>query len=243
MAEKYGFDNQRAISRIEGASLQSLSFEHLDLLIAFAVDCGKTGAWLMIGDDALKSASKDELVGALGQKFAEELAEGAAPPKRPWQVTRKVRPGFDVVGPESLGPDWQQHYVPIVGRVAAGVGFDTTQAEGNPPGWADEYVEYGGAPIGAVAVRVIGKSMEPQYASGDVVIVDTSVTVRSGICCVLVEDQSGERIARLKMLSVRGESARLRSLNNDFPEERIEAGRIAKAYPIHDHLPAIAEED
>ncbi len=243
MAEKYGFENQRTVSRIESAAMQSLSFENLGRLRAFAEDCGKNPVWLLVGDIVLGSATKEELVGALGQKFAEEMAAGSSPPKTPWQVTRKLRKGFRVVGPESLGQDWQGKYVPIIGRVAAGVGFDTEEAESGPPGWAHAYVEYSGAPDGAVAVRVIGDSMTPEYSSGDIVIVDTSITVRSGICCVLTEDEGGERTARLKMLSVRGGSAKLKSLNPDFPDDSVPAGSIAAAYPIHDHLLAIVEED
>jgi len=197
----------------------------------------------MLGDEGLATVETNELIGALGDRFALQMTTFAASNERPWRVTKKVGPGFNVVGPESLGTDWYKHYVPIIGRVAAGVGFDTAEAEASPPGWADEYVGYDGAPIGAVAVRVIGASMEPQYRSGDIVIVDTSVTVRSGICCILIEDDSGQRAARLKMLSMRGGAAKLRSLNAEFAEERIDAARIAAAYPIHDHLPAIVEED
>ena len=76
------------------------------------------------------------------------------------------------VGVEQLSAEWQGSYVPMLGRLSAGFGSDTTEAESRPAGWADTYIEYEGAPPHAVALRVSGESMLPEFHHGDIVVVD-----------------------------------------------------------------------
>jgi len=44
VCEKYAFGSQLAISRLESASLRSISFDQLSRLVRFAEDCGKSAA-------------------------------------------------------------------------------------------------------------------------------------------------------------------------------------------------------
>lgn len=148
--------------------------------------------------------------------------------------------GYSTVAAEDVPTrhDWHEHYVPVIGRVAAGEGVDVAEASEYPPAWANEFLVYDGAPKTAVAVRVLGNSMEPKYHDGDMVIVDPAVPAGAGeVCCVLV-DRDGVREARLKRLKLQGRYAMLESTNPDYAQgaERISASRLIAAFRIVDHL-------
>ncbi len=171
------------------------------------------------------------------------LLDQAARPRRPKPSSHKVmalyEPGFEAIDREQRPVRWRRSHIPVVGRVAAGEGADTTEAEQFEPGEADSYLVYKNAPVGAFAVRVIGDSMEPRFRSGDMVVVDPNRPTHSGICCV-VYSYKGDRIARLKKLSVRGKTARLESLNKKYPPKGLPAADIL-AFEIIDHLPLLVE--
>lgn len=152
--------------------------------------------------------------------------------------------GYRTVGPESVptASDWWKHYVPILGRIAAGKGLDTVEASEYPPAWAGEFVAHDGAPQSAVAVRVKGDSMLPDYADGDMVIVDPAQTAEPGQVCCVVLDVDGLRDARLKRLKLSGPWAILESTNPAFPAERVAADRVVGAYKVVERLPLFGWE-
>lgn len=156
---------------------------------------------------------------------------------------RSAEPGFRTVPPESVptNTDWSKHYVPVIGRIAAGEGIDTQEASEYPPAWAGEFLVYDDAPPTAVAVRVSGVSMEPEYHGGDMVVVDPATPAGSGdVCCVILA-RDGVREARLKRLRLSGPYAILESLNPESPHatERIPRNLVVCAYSIVAHLPML----
>ena len=138
-----------------------------------------------------------------------------------------------VIDAESVPADWRGHYVPIIGKIAAGKGFDTLEAESYPAGIAATYLKAEGVPMSAVAVQIAGDSMEPEYHHGQIVIVDCKRRATRGVCCVLERMETGERMARIKKLVIRGLQATLVSLNPKYeplpvPLENIEAFALWK---------------
>jgi len=218
-----------------GLGLEWLAAASRDELIAelsrLVVDAEHVRAFLRANGDPAACQALVELLG-IGPLAARAEAAAESPPGGPVLV-----PGYQTVGPEDVptAPKWYKHYVPILGRIAAGEGIDTVEASEYPPAWAGEFLVYAGAPAGAVAVRLSGDSMAPTYNDGDIVVVDTQGRAEAGICCVIVDD--GERRALLKRLTERGGLPVLESLNAAYPPEPIGPDQLAAAYPVVDHLP------
>lgn len=178
----------------------------------------------------------------LGQMTAGELAslspivQALADTKPQHQPDKNAPPrGFDIFDVEQLPKQWAGQFLPIIGKLAAGRGFDTSEAEAYPAGAAYLYLKYSGAPKNAFALNVEGQSMSTRFQHGDMVIVDPDQPADSGVCVVLTDDGTGQRIARLKRLSVQGPTARLESLNPQYPPISIPARRV-QAYRIWRHL-------
>lgn len=142
---------------------------------------------------------------------------------------------YDIVDVEQLPRPWIGQYLPIIGRLAAGKGFDTSEAEAYPAGVACRYLRYQGAPPNAFVLAIEGQSMAPQFRHGDMVIVDPDQPVTGGLCVILTDDGTGQRIARLKRLVVRGSKASLESLNRAYPAISLLAERVT-ACKIWRHL-------
>jgi SOS-response transcriptional repressor LexA len=155
-----------------------------------------------------------------------------------YKVARVIEPGFDLVDVEQLPADWPGHYVPIIGRIAAGKGFDTVEAESRPAGLAISYLKAESSKS-SFAVRVEGDSMEPKFHSGDLVIVDGNRRAKGGVCVVL-QKSNGQRVARIKKLSLRGRLAVLSSTNPRHPDIEVPAQDV-EAFEIVKHLPARRE--
>ena len=158
--------------------------------------------------------------------------ESHQPPRTP----AAAAPEFDIVDVEQLPPHWPGSYLPVIGRLAAGQGIDTTEAESYPAGLAHTYLRYQNAPPNAFSLVVEGCSMAPQFGHGDIVIVDPSQTIEAGLCAALTDDGTGQRIARLKKLVLDGPTARLESLNPAYPTITVPAGRV-QAFAVWRHLP------
>ncbi len=146
-----------------------------------------------------------------------------------------VPPDYDIVDVEQLPKRWAGQYLPIIGRLAAGQGFDTSEAEAYPAGVACRYLRYQGAPPNAFVLAVEGQSMAPRFHHGDMVIVDPDQSVTGGLCAILTDDGTGQRIARLKRLVVQGSNASLESLNPAYPTISLPAERVT-ACTIWRHL-------
>lgn len=217
-----------------------------------------------LGLEWLAGASRDELIGELSRlivdaehvrqflrangdpKACAALVEllGLGPLRADTAPARPRIPGYRTVEPEAVptSHDWHKHYVPVIGRIAAGSGIDTVEAAEYPPGWAAEFLVYDGAPPTSVAVRVTGGSMEPDYAEGDMVVVDPAAEADWGeVCCVLV--RSGEIVeARLKRPRLAGGGrAVLESLSADpqYAPQPVALSSVIRRYPILDHLPLV----
>lgn len=208
-----------------------------------------------VPDDVIHQAAHDrrvrlerdmrDLLARLGQPRAqsEEVAPSRADQSerelRPSNALSLYEPGFAIIDAEQLPGDWAGRYVPLIGRVAAGVGLDTAEAESYPAGVAAHYVRLDDPSRAAFAVQIEGDSMEPQYRHGDLVISDGRTPGSSGeVCIVLETTATGDRIARVKRLRVRGKSAVLESLNPAHAPIRCEAARV-RALAILRHLPQV----
>ena len=179
----------------------------------------------------------------LTDRAAEQMTAGASGGARARKPS--MRPGFHTVPPEDVptSHDWHKHFVPVLGKIAAGEGIDTIEAAEYPPAWAGEFLVYAGAPPTSVAVRVIGGSMEPTYANGDMVIVDPAQPAASGeIACVQLARDDGSQVARLKRFRLTPKYATLESTHPDHKPERIRREKVVAAYRIVRHLPRLVED-
>ncbi len=197
------------------------------------------------------------------EKPGEEAAPSAQSPARPvgppapgpaaapvsapagnheWRVTTLAEAGYHTISPEDLPADWPKHYVPLIGRLAAGEGVETIEAEESPPGWACEYVACDGAPKHAVALRVIGASMQPTYWEGDVVIADPAQPVARGLACVIYQ-LDGDRRAALKVMRSVGRAIHLESYNRDHKPIKLKPSQVVAAYSVVTHLPRIVRRE
>ncbi|MCE5325673.1 MAG: S24 family peptidase [Planctomycetaceae bacterium] len=176
--------------------------------------------------EKLSDEEISELAPAMGYRSHPAAAEAPA---------EALPPSFDIVDVEQLPHDWPNQYLPIIGRLAAGQGLDTTEAESYPAGLAYQYLRYAGAPHNAFALIIEGQSMMPKFSHGDVVIVDPNRTVDGGICAVLTDDGTGQRSARLKRLIQQGPVSLLESLNPAYPSVSVPSERV-QAYSIWRHL-------
>ncbi len=159
------------------------------------------------------------------------------------QSETAVPEDFDIVDVEQVPRHWIGQYLPIIGRLAAGRGFDTSEAEAYPAGVASRYLRYHGAPPNAFVLAVEGQSMAPRFRHGDMVIVDPDQSVTGGLCVILTDDGTGQRTARLKRLVVQGSNASLESLNPAYPTislaaERVTACRIWRHLSLSQPQPA-----
>jgi SOS-response transcriptional repressor LexA len=168
--------------------------------------------------------------------------EGAPRQVPVYRVGRTIRPGYRTIPAEDLdGVDWKGKAVPLINQIAAGRGIDTAEADSYAPDAASSFVEYVGAPAGAFAVQVTGDSMEPEYRDRDVVIVDPSDTVDSGLACVVLEI-GGSRCPRLKRVRRRGKTVILESANPKYPPETVGISRVSGFFRVWKHLPEFVEE-
>jgi phage repressor protein C with HTH and peptisase S24 domain len=92
------------------------------------------------------------------------------------------------------------------GGLPTGAGWDTIAF----PGVADEH---------AYALKISGRSMEPAYRDGNIIVVSPSAPVRGGDR-VVVRTRSGEVMAR-ELLRTTAKSIELKSLNVEHPDRTL----------------------
>ena len=164
------------------------------------------------------------------------LRRASDTPSPKYRVAKTVEPGFKIVDAEQLPAEWRGNYLPLIGRIAAGKGVDTSEADSYPAGLAAHYVEMADSPRDGFAVSVEGDSMEPDFKHGDLVVSDGATRGRSGrVCIVLETTRSGDRLARVKRLVVRGKTAVLESANPAYQPIEVDAATI-QAYAVWRHL-------
>lgn len=242
--------NNSAVSRLEGATALSISYDVLEKLVSLAEHNEHTAEWLLTGFNISPAAAIPDLEAALSEATRWHYIQ-ALPPEHRGELSdhdfRQYAPpcvhGYRTVPPEDVPTtrDWWKTYVPIIGRVAAGTGGETVDATAYPPAWAAEFVIYEGAPQSAAAVRVSGRSMEPVFMDGDLVIVDPGRPAAQGTVCCVVVDNGGIREAKLKIFHMAAGWVVLESTNQaqEFSPVRLPAGCFIAAYEIIEHLPLI----
>jgi len=238
-ARAVGLSSVDVVMRLERGQLAGYQADVLLPLLIWAAKQGTSADELLLGPESVSRLSDLEAIKRLIEEARADLAGQEVPPvpapreppplESSWQVSL-LEPRFRILEAEQLPTRWQGHYVPILGRIAAGRGVDTTEA--------DAYLAFEGAPPSAFAVRLQGDSMAPQFSDGDLVIVDGANPASGGICAVIMGQPSGERIARVKRLSIHGRIARLDSLNPAYPPMQVPAAQV-EAYAIWRHLPLL----
>lgn len=121
--------------------------------------------------------------------------------------------------------------VPIINRVAAGYPTDFTDLD-FPARAADEYLDCPdiGDPA-AFAARVVGRSMEPEYREGDLVVFSSLADVVDGCdCFVRLEPDHETTFKRIHFAGDEGELIQLTPLNRAFPTRTVHREQVAGLY-------------
>ena len=178
------------------------------------------------------------------QEFIQTTERAFIPPERVSASTgtrrRPQTSAGDLAGPpvtvssSELPAAWSTRFVPVVTGVSAGLLIRGGKIA------VDEYVEAPGAPDGACAVRVVGRSMLPRFAPGDILVLDPQRPARSGEAAVVIyKDDGGDTDTRavLKLWCNTGRTVRLASLDTAVPPLILKAEAVLKVYGIWKHLP------
>jgi len=123
--------------------------------------------------------------------------------------------------------------VPLINRVAAGYPKEFTDL-GYPARVADEYVRCPDLDDpDAFAARVVGDSMQPVYAEGDIVVFSPSKPVKSGMDCFARLEPDHETTFKrvyLEQGSAGQELIRLQPLNSAYAPRVVEREQVAGLY-------------
>ena len=211
-----------------------------DVLERLAIAMPTVGRdWLLSGEGKMLGVAESAAELDAAQPPAPAAQPAAA---HPYNVVRTVEPGYREVSPEELVGDPAGRYLPVLGRIAAGPGFDTSEADAYLPRSAATWLEYRGGPAGAFAIRIAGDSMMPHFRSGDMVIADPVRHVQSGLACVRYLDEADNIVASLKMVRREGAAWVLSSLSGAVRPIRVPAARMLTAYAVRETLPRIVEK-
>jgi repressor LexA len=122
--------------------------------------------------------------------------------------------------------------VPLINKVAAGYPTEFTDL-GYPARVADEYVRCPDLDDpDAFAARVVGDSMQPVYAEGDIVVFSPSRPVKSGMDCFARLEPDHETTFKRVYLEQEGgrELIRLQPLNSAYPPRVVDREQVAGLY-------------
>ena len=120
--------------------------------------------------------------------------------------------------------------VPIINKVSAGYPHHFTDLD-YPTSVADEYIRCPDVhDPQAFAAHVVGDSMEPNYAEGDLVIFSPNAQVRSGDDC-FVRFASDSSTTFKRFYSDKGGRIRLQPLNDKYPTEMYDREEIDGLWP------------
>lgn len=165
-------------------------------------------------DDAFKSGDLRRVVERLEHGMSEQSggAQGTFNP---------------TIAPIALNMD-----VPLINKVAAGYPTEFTDLS-YPARVADEYVKCPDLnDPDAFAARVVGESMLPTYAEGDIVIFSPARVVKSGMDCFARLEPDHESTFKRVYFEKDGEREmiRLQPLNAAFPPRVVEREGVAGLY-------------
>lgn len=123
-----------------------------------------------------------------------------------------------------------RYRVPLINQVAAGHATEHTDL-GYPDGTADQHLDVPdlGTPD-CFATRIVGQSMQPDYAEGDIVVCSASAKVDDGSdCFVRLEPDHDSTFKRVYFDKDAG-TIRLQPLNPDFPPRTVAREQVAGMY-------------
>ena len=175
-------------------------------------------------DEAYRSGELSRLVEALGG--------AGAPPGTTVPAPGGVRGSGDGSGAGGVGALTR---VPLINKVAAGYPREFTDL-GYPARVADEYVGVPGVTDpDAFAARVVGDSMSPGYAEGDVVVFSPMADARSGSDCFVRLERDAEATFKRVVFDAApgapGAVIRLQPLNGRYPARSLPREEVAGVYP------------
>jgi SOS-response transcriptional repressor LexA len=231
-AAHIGIGNAAQVYKLEACAMNYFSLDVLERMIAYAHRRGYTCEELFTGKTLSEMIDEEDAGAALARRFVEAGFEQIA-------VSRQIPPrspsrGYETLPASAAGGLWPRAAVPVMSRVASGVDI-AARSEEAPPAWCGEILHYLAAKQSLIAVRVVGQSMRPTYADGDMVVADTTRPVSSGIA-VIVLTINDELAATVKHLVPAGDTAILISYDQAVSPRHIAASDVRAAYGIIDHL-------
>lgn len=123
--------------------------------------------------------------------------------------------------------------VPLINKVIAGYPREFTDL-GYPARVADEYVSVPGvADADAFAARVVGDSMRPDYAEGDIVVFSPQADAMDGSDCFVRLERDAETTFKRVYFERDGEDReviRLQPLNSAYPPRSVPREEVAGVY-------------
>lgn len=120
--------------------------------------------------------------------------------------------------------------VPVVNRVRDGYPAHPLDAGGAGVEAEEVVVTPGAGHPRAVAIRVVGASMEPAYVQGDIAVCHPTERVRDGADCFVQWKSGGDAAVFLRVYSEGATVVRLQPLNTRFAPVIADRGDIARAY-------------
>ncbi len=128
------------------------------------------------------------------------------------------------------GPLPTSRQIPLINRVAAGYPREFTDLD-YPVAVADEYVLCPDiTDPDAFAARVVGDSMEPDYAEGEIVVFSPSMPTASGSDCFVRLLRDNETTFKRIYIENDGRTIRLQPLNSEYPPQYVDREEIGGMY-------------
>ena len=166
------------------------------------------------------------------EAFAERLRNAA---KRGESLDELYRRGelqqlLDQCSPNVEGPLPGARQIPLINRVAAGYPREFTDLD-YPVSVADEYVLCPDVTDpDAFAARVVGDSMEPEYAEGEIVIFSPAMDTPPGSDCFVRLLRDNETTFKRIYIENDGRTIRLQPLNSAYPPQYVDREEIGGMY-------------
>lgn len=152
-------------------------------------------------------------------------SDSPTPPSTPPSMRTTADPGSADAAPTFLR-------VPLINQVAAGLPTEHTDL-GYPDGTSDAYIDAPDVAVDAAdsfATRITGRSMQPKYEEGDIVVVSASAKVADGDDCFVRLEPDHESTFKRVYFDESAGTIRLQPLNPDFPPRIVNREDVAGLY-------------
>ena len=127
-------------------------------------------------------------------------------------------------------PSMVRYRVPIINQVAAGLPTEHTDL-GFPDGTADQHLDVPElAGPDCFATRIAGRSMQPGYGEGDIVVCSASAKVEDGSDCFVRLEPDHESTFKRVYFDQGAGTIRLQPLNPDFEARVVKREQVAGMY-------------